>query len=95
MIALVLNLQIASGAAFVAYLFVDDGHLIEELSRAVDLASVVAMLVWGFVARNRANELLGAHKGDPTYFSRLWTFLFTPLYFNYRINSISDHDYPV
>ena len=79
----------------VAYLFVDEGHPIEELSMGVDLAAGIAMLIWGFAARTRANELFCAESGGPTYFSGLWTFLFTPLYFNYRMNAISDRDYPV
>jgi hypothetical protein len=94
-ISLVLNLQIASGLAFVALLFVEDGHPVEELSKAIDFASGVGLLIWGFVARSRANFLLESERGDSTHFSALWTWLLTPLYFNYKVNSIADADYPV
>jgi len=76
-------------ALFVAYLFVDDAHPIAKLSTALDRICIVLILVWGFVARNRINHLLGLTKTNPNWFHGAWTFLFSPLYFNYRVNVMS------
>ena len=32
---------------------------------------------------------MGGRSGELTWFSGLWTLLFTPLYFNYKINVLS------
>lgn len=75
---------------FIGYLFVDEGHPLESLSNAVDRAWGLMLLVWGFKARNRVNTIFGISKDDPKWFHGLWTFLFSPLYFNYKINQICE-----
>ena len=83
-------LSYACLALFIAYLFVDDAHPIAKLSTLLDRLWFVLIIVWGFVARNRMNHLLGLTKSDPNWFHGGWTFLFSPLYFNYRINVMSE-----
>ena len=77
-------------ALFIAYLFVDETHPIAKLSNFLDRLWIVLILVWGFVARNRMNHLLRLAKTDLNWFHGGWTFLFSPLYFNYRINVMSE-----
>ena len=37
------------------------------------------------------NTLLAATKVEPDWFHGLWTFLFTTLYFNFKINKLNDN----
>lgn len=46
------------------------------------------LVVWGFMARNAVNKTFNLTKQDSQWFHGFWTFLFTPLYFNYKVNSI-------
>jgi hypothetical protein len=59
-------------------------------SQLVDLAWGAAVIVWGFRARSRMHFLLSATYGDDFWFNRLTTFLFTPVYFNYKVNVLED-----
>jgi len=70
------------------YVAVDDGHPVEMISNLIDSILGVMLLVWGFKARNRLNAVYDISKYDKEWFHGLWTFLFSPMYFNYKINSI-------
>lgn len=78
-----------SAALFIPYLFVDDGHPIERIGNAADNVSAVLLVVWGFKARNRVNTLCSFDNKSGNWFHGFWTFLFTPLYFNYKVNRLS------
>lgn len=78
-----------SAALFIPYLFVDDGHPIESIGSIADTISGILLVVWGFKARNRVNNLCSLDKKSGSWFHGVWTFLFTPLYFNYKINRLS------
>ncbi|WP_260260478.1 DUF4234 domain-containing protein [Vibrio intestinalis] len=56
------------------------------------LSIIVAImqLVWGFKARNRLNVAFQFQPRTFYWFHGFWTFMFTPLYFNYKINCICD-----
>jgi hypothetical protein len=73
---------------FVPYLFVEEGHPIETVSDVLDKIWLILVLVWGFQARDRMNQLLSTSKGDLYWFHWLWTLLFTPLYFNFKVNKL-------
>ena len=73
---------------FIAYQFVEEGHPIEAISAVADLFWSIWMLIWGFMARNIMNQALMLRIGDR--FKGLWTFFFTPYYFNYKVNSLYD-----
>jgi hypothetical protein len=75
---------------FFAYLAVDDGHPVEIISTLFDRILGIMVLIWGFKARNRINSTYEITTEDKQWFHGLWTFLFTPLYFNYKINCISE-----
>lgn len=49
----------------------------------------IIWIVWAFMARRRVHILLGSSKGEKQWFHVFWTFLFSPLYINYKINKIS------
>ena len=75
---------------FFAYIAVDEGHLIERLSNIVDRILGIMLIVWGFMARNRLNTAYEINKNNKEWFHGLWTLLFSPMYFNYKINSICE-----
>ena len=89
-ITLILFLSYLTLGLFVGFLFVDDGHPIAIASNVLDRVWMLMILVWGFYARNRMNQLNATANGDAAWFSGLWTFLFSPLYFNYKINVLTD-----
>ena len=86
----ILILTYVSAILFVPYMFVEEGHPIAIISNLAGKILVVLDLVWAFKARNRMNMLLSATKGSEFWFHGLWTFLFTALYFNYKINMLSE-----
>lgn len=73
---------------FIAYMFVDEGHPIEGISDLVDIIVGIMLIVWGFKARNRVNTCCDLNSESDVWFHGFWTFLFTPLYFNYKVNCI-------
>ena len=78
---------------FIAYMFVDegslvDGSLIEGLSGLVDMIVSIMMIIWGFKARNRVNAYCDLEGEGDVWFHGFWTFLFSPMYFNYKVNCI-------
>ncbi len=75
----------------VPYVLVEEGDPIEAISDSLDTIWVVFVLIWTFKARNRMNMLLAVTKDQPCWFHGLWTFLFTFLYFNFKINSLNEH----
>ncbi|GBE04490.1 MAG TPA: DUF4234 domain-containing protein [Nitrospirae bacterium] len=74
----------------IPYLFAPEGHSIETLYDLLDLIWGILIVIWAFKARNRMNMLLSAVKGQPHWFHGLWTFLFTNLYFNFKINKLNE-----
>lgn len=76
---------------FFGYLLVDDNHPVAMLSKIADRIWIVLILIWGFYARNRLNSLNAVDRENPAWFHGLWTFLFSPLYFNYKVNVLNAH----
>ncbi|MCP4750317.1 MAG: DUF4234 domain-containing protein [Proteobacteria bacterium] len=60
------------------------------IDEALTVVLEAAIIVWGFKARNRMNTLFSARKGDANWFNGFWTFVFTPLYFNFKVNTLND-----
>ncbi len=73
----------------IPYLFVPERPT-EPVYELLDLIWAILIVVWAFKARNRMNMLLGASKGQPHWFHGLWTFLFTNLYFNFKVNKLNE-----
>ncbi len=66
----------------------------EFVSDLADTTWTVLTLVWAFKARNRMNGLLWTSPGDGAWFSGLGTFVFAHLYFNYKVNTLSEQTPP-
>ena len=89
----ILVLSYLSLALFFGYLLVDEGHPVAVISNVADRLWMLLILIWGFYARNRMNTLNSASSDGPSWFHGLWTFLFSPLYFNYKINVLNSRDH--
>ena len=89
-ITFILIVSYASLLLFIAYLFVDESHPVAKISNLVDRVSNIAYIVWGFKARNRMNIILSAEKKTKNWFHGLRTFLFSPLYFNFKVNKLNE-----
>ena len=88
-ITFIMVISYVSLGFFFACLFVDETHPISAISSFVDMVNNIAFIVWGFKARNRMNLILSAQKKENEWFHGLWTFFFTPLYFNFKINKLN------
>jgi len=86
----ILTLTYITAIFFVPSLLVEEGHPIAVISNLLDKIWFVLEVVWAFKARNRMNMLLSASKGGEAWFHGLWTFLFTALYFNFKINTLRE-----
>lgn len=75
---------------FFAFITVEEGHVVETVSNVFDRIWGVMLIIWGFMARNRLNAAYNISKDNKEWFHGLWTFLFSPMYFNYKINSICE-----
>ena len=89
LVVAIFGLSYVSLALFFGYLFVDEGHPVAVASNVSDKLWMLLLLIWGFYARNRVNAWAGFHAGDRRRIHGLWTFLFTPLHFNYKINVLN------
>ena len=82
----ILVVSYLSLALFVGYFFVDESHPVAIASNVSDKVWMFMILAWGFYARNRVNKLASFTTDDPRRVNGVWTFLFSPLHFNYKIN---------
>jgi len=89
-VTFVLVITYLSLVFFVAYLFVEDSHPVARISDLIDRLSIFAYLIWGFKARNRMNIILSSEENAKMWFHGFWTFLFTPFYFNFKINQLNE-----
>jgi hypothetical protein len=87
-IYLIFFMSYLSLALCVAYIAIDDVHGIGVALTLVDRICWFLIIVWGLKARNRVNSLCGLSRESKEWFHGLWTLLFSPLYFNYKVNCI-------
>ena len=85
---LVIAFNLLGLALLVPYMLVEEGHVVESVSDLVDFLASISFVVWGFAARSRLNRLLAAQPGQAQWSHGLWTFLFSPFYFNYKVNCL-------
>jgi len=50
--------------------------------------SWITTIIWGFIIKNRMNNILDYQKNDKMWFHTFWTLLFSAYYFNYKVNCI-------
>lgn len=92
LVATFIILSYVSLGLLLGYLLVDKHHPIAILSNVADKLWIVLLLIWGFMVRNRINSLNSITPEDPRWFHGFWTFLFTPLYFNYKVNVLNERE---
>ncbi len=85
LVSAILILSYTTAFLVIPYILLKEGNPIETISNLLDTILGILLLIWAFKARNRMNILLSAKKGDEIWFHGLWTFLFTVLYFNFKI----------
>lgn len=72
----------------VAALFVPPEHVLNITSTAFALISSGMTLIWAFQMRQRLNACLELSPKYSDWFHAGWTFIFTALYINYKINQL-------
>ena len=80
-----------SAALLIPYVILPDDHPVTAISSIVDIIGSVMLLVWGFKARNRVNAVCSFNKDNKSWFHGFWTFVATPLYFNYKVNQLNEY----
>jgi hypothetical protein len=70
----------------IPYILLEEGHPIAQISDKLDILLSICFVIWGFYARNKMNSLLRSSRDDASWFSGFWALLFTPFYFNYKVN---------
>ncbi|MEM6277959.1 MAG: hypothetical protein AAF733_00670 [Verrucomicrobiota bacterium] len=77
---------------FIGYFFVEEDHPVAVASNISDRIQTFLFLFWAFAARKRINSATKAYKGSTEWFHGFWTFFFTYLYLNFKINSLTKAD---
>jgi hypothetical protein len=93
-VTFVIAINYVSLALLIPYFFVEETHPIAVLSELVDMICSVTLIVWGFMARNRMNDILSASESDGQWFHGFGTFFFSPYYFNFKVNKLSESTRP-
>lgn len=73
----------------------DETHIISIISDQLDRVFGLFTIILAFMARKRIHNLLSSTKGSVTWFQGFFTFFFTALYFNYKINKIYESEITV
>lgn len=87
---LILGLSYISLITLGLYLISPDNLALELVDSLLGLFVAILQIVWGFKVRNRVNAAFALEKGTAYWFHGFWTFLFTPLYFNYKVNTVCE-----
>lgn len=90
LVATILVLSYVSIILLIPNIMVEEGHPITKICGLLDKLWSLFIIIWAFNARNRMNQLLAVNKGQPHWFHGFWTFLFSPFYFNFKINRLND-----
>lgn len=61
---------------------------IRLISDLIGMIFNILVIVWAFKMRNRINSLNQYNPSDKKWFHGFWTFLFSTLYINFKINKI-------
>jgi hypothetical protein len=86
-----LVLSYVSLALFVAILPLEAESPLVLASNVVDLIWATMALIWSLGASSRMNSILGSEPSTSEWFSKIWTFFFGILYFNYKINILNEN----
>jgi len=75
---------------FVTHFAFSKGHPVATIENIFGNVWGVMVIVWAFKARNRLNSAFNLTTQDSEWFHGLWTFIFSVMYFNYKINCICE-----
>ena len=78
-------------AVIYVQLYVAHDHQVVIVDQVASDVWTIMLIVWGFMARNRVNKELGFLPDEHQWFHGLWTFMFSPMYFNYKINVLNEN----
>lgn len=90
LVQFILFMAYFSTVMIIPYMMVPEGHPFEKVSDALDLTFTISVLAWAFMMRSKLNNLLAAQKGSKEWVHGFWTFFFSGLYINYKINKLSE-----
>ena len=76
------------------FFFPEYEQTMDTTTEIVERISRILILVWGFKFGNRMNRLLDASKSSDKWFHGLPIFFLSPLYHNYKINSLAQRVRP-
>nr|WP_159063762.1 DUF4234 domain-containing protein [Thaumasiovibrio occultus] len=84
-----------SGLMILPYFFVDIPVFspYDLIDSGITNITTLLIFVWVFTARAKMHLLFRVPKGDYKWFHGAWTFFFTILYFNYKINKVCEQTY--
>ncbi len=72
-----------------SFIYFDTVYL-ENIASLFGSVFWISTIIWAVLVRNRMNEILEYTKDDNMYFNLFWSVLFTPFYFNYKVNCIKE-----
>jgi hypothetical protein len=90
LVNLIMILAFVTAILIVPYILVEEGHPVAVISNFLDRVWIILVMIWAFKARKRMNLLLAATKDQPFWFHGFWTFLFSAMYFNFKINKLNE-----
>lgn len=71
--------------------FVEESYLINIVSDVITIASHIVIITWALKAKNRVNEYCELDSKTYMWLSGFWSFVFPPLYFNYKVNGMAEN----
>ena len=80
-------LAVISIFSLVLYLL-NPSETMEHIDSATGLLFNISLVIWGFSARRSMHAITSAKPRAKLWFDGFWTLLFSPFYFNYRVNVI-------
>jgi len=78
---------------FVPFSIFEEGHPIETISNVIDNIWMLCVVFWVFCASRMINYLNSAEKGSEIWFNKIWSLLFCPIYFYFKINKMIEEIY--
>lgn len=80
-------LAVISIVSLALYLL-NPSEMMEHIDSATGLLFNISLVIWGFAARRSMHAITAAKPRSKGWFDGFWTLLFSPFYFNYRVNVI-------
>ncbi len=89
-ITIILLLLYASAGLQVLGYFSNTSRQWEGLVSFIHVIAGMLIILWGFMASKRLNQACNFSKQDSESLKSVWTLFLTPIYFNYKVNTLSN-----